>query len=115
VLSLNSNVHVAAHKDWFIDLTLVDSHIHGLSPGINIEGVGTVELEIPTIGQTAALHYKVTLKDVLYIPHFLCNLIGCPLLDEGSDYDIDLAASSLITKETRKQGGIFEEKSQEFL
>lgn len=89
ILSNNSNVHVANHRDWFTSFTPFstnfDAGISGIynGDGVRVLGVGDVQLPTrthPTRSGTAFQGYLI-LRDVLYAPDGLCNIIGAPFLD----------------------------------
>lgn len=108
VVSSSSNVHVANHLDWFTSYTpfstTFNSGIGGIDNGgdICVAGIGDVQLPTkthPTRSGTAYQSYLI-LRDVLYAPGILCNIIGSPFL---TDYNCLLdygAGSGKITAKT---------------
>ena len=77
IFSNTSSVHVAVHQDWFTKFTPFKSK---LTNGAEIEGVGTVELEVKTNIHQAGKHTHRTLvlHDVVYAPACCSNILGRP-------------------------------------
>lgn len=114
VWSFESNVHVANHRDWFTDFRPLTSHISS-SVGDSsspVEGIGSVELEVRKLYGEAAKrnkgpkNSKVVLRNVLYVPSFLCNVMGNPIREE---YDVSIGAERwLMDKKTGAGVGLLD-------
>ena len=97
VFSWNSNVHVANHRGWFTSYTAFPTTLgagvafapsgNGSGTGPKVHGIGDVEL--PTVTHRPDTdkdhHATVILRNVLYAPKCVCNIIGSPIL---KDYDV---------------------------
>ena len=95
IFSNNSDVHVANHRDWFISFTLFETHF---GPGkIKVNGIGNVAL--PTKNHPsrkgAASQGTLLLRDVLFAPSAMCNILGGPILD---DYDVSFGNPGKFTE-----------------
>ena len=89
VYSNNSNVHVTNKRGWFKTFHHFGSYINPTTAvddanKVDTEGIGDVELAVKThptrngrIAQGILL-----LRDVLYAPAVLCNILGCPILQD---------------------------------
>ncbi|KZF22857.1 hypothetical protein L228DRAFT_247259 [Xylona heveae TC161] len=114
VWSNNSNVHVANHRDWFTTFTEFKTQTHSLmGPGMEVQGIGDVELEVKTQdsprGGSESSHRKLVLHDVLFAPKFICNILGGPIVH---DYDVDMGHGSrsggLKDRRTGASAGLFD-------
>ncbi|KAJ8115102.1 hypothetical protein OPT61_g3183 [Boeremia exigua] len=109
VWSFDSNAHVAVDRDWFTTFTPLTSQITCTHNGTSypVEGIGSVELEVRRIVGNAAKrnvgpkNTKVTLNNVLYVPGFLCNVMGDPV---RKDYDISIGAERWIMDKKTGRG-----------
>ena len=97
VWSFESNVHVANNRDWFTDFKPINSTITSTikSDASPVEGIGSVELEVRKLYGEAAKrnkgpkNSKIVLRNVLYVPSFMCNVMGNPIRE---DYDVSIGA-----------------------
>ncbi|KAF2767442.1 hypothetical protein EJ03DRAFT_353064 [Teratosphaeria nubilosa] len=92
------NVHIATHRDWFTTYTAFPSHLRDatgthLTP---VSGIGTVDLSVrKLVGEAAKKgppknkNSTITLRNVLYAPDLMCNVLGKPVTDE---YDVSIGA-----------------------
>lgn len=83
VIASASDVHVAQHRDWFKSYTPFVSTVSPLYGGepVQVCGVGDVELKLERPECDAEPSFStITLRDVVYIPNGLCNIITplCP-------------------------------------
>lgn len=109
VWSFDSNAHVATHRDWFTKFTPLTSQITSTHDNTtySVEGIGTVEIEVRRIIGNAAKrnvgpkNSKVTLNEVLYVPDFICNVMGDPV---RKDYDISIGAERWIMDKNTGRG-----------
>ncbi|KAI4166648.1 MAG: hypothetical protein LQ343_007869 [Gyalolechia ehrenbergii] len=110
ILSPNSNVHVANHRDWFLSyepfVTTLDTGVGGsnIAPEVQVLGIGNVELPTKTHPTRTGAAYQGTilLREVLYAPGALCNILGFPMFD---DYGYVLDCGAETSKITAKQTG----------
>ncbi|KAF9736371.1 hypothetical protein PMIN06_009269 [Paraphaeosphaeria minitans] len=109
VWSFDSKTHVATHRDWFTTFTPLTSQItstHNSSP-YAVEGIGSVEIEVRRIIGNAAKrnvgpkNSKVVLRNVLYVPDFICNVMGNAVRE---DYDISIGAERWIMDKKTGRG-----------
>ncbi|KAK3628713.1 hypothetical protein LTR56_015674 [Elasticomyces elasticus] len=115
IWSSTSNVHVANHRDWFTTFTPFSSTITDRSGTSHaIEGIGDVTLEVRRMIGAAAKAAKnkamvnstIVLHDVLYVPAFVCNVLGEPV---RQDYDVSIGVDKLLTdKNTGRGVGLLE-------
>ena len=97
VWSFESNVHVTNNRDWFTDFKPINSTITSTinSDASPVEGIGSVELEVRKLYGEAAKrnkgpkNSKIVLRNVLYVPSFMCNVMGNPIRE---DYDVSIGA-----------------------
>ncbi|KAI4148514.1 MAG: hypothetical protein L6R39_002778 [Caloplaca ligustica] len=86
IFSNNSNVHVANHRDWFTSYTPFPTWFGtlGVGSGADVAGVGDVELPTKTHPTRAGAAYQgsLILRNVLYAPSALCNILGRPIMDD---------------------------------
>lgn len=77
VFSKSSNVHVANHRSWFVTFQEFKSKV---LPGGEVQGIGDVQLEVKNSSSRKGRksHNTITLKDVLYVPSAVCNILGMP-------------------------------------
>lgn len=112
VWSFDSNVHVATHRDWFSTFTPLSSQIASMHNINNttthtVEGIGSVEVEVRRVIGNAAKrnvgpkNSKVVLRNVLYVPDFICNVMGNPIRE---DYDISIGAERWIMDKKTGRG-----------
>ncbi len=109
VWSFDSNAHVATDKGWFISFTPLISEIVSTPDGTTypVEGIGSVELEVRRVIGNAAKrnvgpkNSKIVLHNVLYVPSFLCNVMGDPV---RKDYDISIGAERWIMDKKTGRG-----------
>lgn len=109
VWSFDSNTHVATHREWFTDFTPLTSQITSIHTDskYSVEGVGAVEIEVRRVIGNAAKrnvgpkNSKVTLRNVLYVPAFVCNVMGNPVRE---DYDISIGAERWIMDKKTGRG-----------
>ena len=114
ICSSSSNVHVATHRDWFTSFTAFTSTITSGSKTYALEGVGDVTLDVRRMVGAAAKAAKnkamvnstIILRDVLYVPTFLCNVIGEPV---KQDYSVSVGVDKLLMdKNTGRGVGLLE-------
>ena len=81
ILSNNSNVHVANHRDWFTSFTPFTASLSG---GLKVEGIGEVVLPVKTsrVKTGAASQGTLVLHDVCFAPSTVCNILGGPIFDK---------------------------------
>ena len=91
IISINSNVHVANHRDWFTSYTPFPTTFEGgfggvAGNGVCVSGIGDVELSTKTHPTRSGRAYQrdIVLHDVLYAPGAFCNIIGQPLVEKYS-------------------------------
>ncbi|KAK7183465.1 hypothetical protein DPSP01_010571 [Paraphaeosphaeria sporulosa] len=109
VWSFDSNTHVATHRDWFTTFTPLTSQISSThnSSTYSVEGIGSVEIEVRRIIGNAAKrnvgpkNSKVVLRNVLYVPDFICNVMGNTVRE---DYDISIGAERWIMDKKTGRG-----------
>ncbi|TDZ31458.1 hypothetical protein C8034_v008339 [Colletotrichum sidae] len=107
--SFDSNVHVATDREWFTDFTPLTSQISSThsSTLFAVEGVGSVEIEVRRVIGNAAKrnvgpkNSKVVLRNVLFVPGFICNVMGNPVRE---DYDISIGAERWIMDKKTGRG-----------
>src|SRR4051812_47374898 len=103
VFSTASNVHVANHRDWFS--TFVPFKIS--TDSMEAIGAGIVELPVETPDGYSAL----VLKNVLFCPSYICNIIGFLEL-RGEGYTASLGSEERLYKVVEGGGtmcaGIFD-------
>ncbi|CAK1356784.1 uncharacterized protein RHO25_009035 [Cercospora beticola] len=85
-----SNVHIANHRNWFTSFKKIKSRIANpccCEPGgepstFAVRGIGDVELNVVSCEKRTGpkSQKKLVLKDVLYAPDILCNVLGKPML-----------------------------------
>ena len=80
-----SNVHVAKHRDWFVNYRPFKSRTQGLLGGsLVVEGVGDVELHVRKPNRNARPSYSIVrLEDVLYCPGAICNQVAVQHIADG--------------------------------
>ncbi|KIW05389.1 uncharacterized protein PV09_03904 [Verruconis gallopava] len=117
VLALNANVHVANHRDWFTEYTPFESEVcaHYAFPESNklkVKGIGKVELDVRShdtnTQEQGPTHHRLILHDVLHVPSSVCNVIGRPLSQSGTCYNLLIRpqGSCLTDKKSGKQLGM---------
>ncbi|KAK3686598.1 hypothetical protein LTR37_019659 [Vermiconidia calcicola] len=81
IFSIESNVHVANHLDWFINFKKFKPASRA---GSRILGVGDVVLNVKTSAtrKGSNSHRKLILRDVLFVPSSLCNILGGPIMKD---------------------------------
>jgi hypothetical protein len=81
VFSNTSNDYVAKDRAWFTTSTKFESQV---IDGSKILGVGNVELEVKTnIHRSGSkTHRTIVLKDVMFVPTAICNILGAPIFKE---------------------------------
>lgn len=83
-----SNVHVANNRAWFTTFTDFRSRIGSVYQSgpheTEVLGVGDVKLDVQTHdNQTGpGSHRTILLRDVLFVPTAVCNLLGRPILKD---------------------------------
>ena len=105
IFSNNSDVHVANHRDWFATYTPFATHFDsGMGGVVQVEGIGDVELPTKTHPTYSGAAYPgtITLRDVLYSPKSLCNIIGGLIMD---DYDYEIRFGDVPGKITATSNG----------
>lgn len=109
-----SNVHVAAHRDWFISFTAFSSTITSGGETYAVEGIGDVTLDVRRMIGAAAKAAKnkamvnstIILRGVLYVPTFMCNVMGEPV---RQDYSVSIGVDKLLMdKDTGRGVGLLE-------
>jgi hypothetical protein len=69
-------------RGWFTTFTPFQStlagHIAFGGPGSAVEGIGNVSLKLYTDERDLSKYKSIVLKDVLYVPSLVCNIIGQP-------------------------------------
>ncbi|KAL8927868.1 MAG: hypothetical protein Q9172_001168 [Xanthocarpia lactea] len=116
----SSDVHVANHRDWFISYTpfttTLDSPYGGIfGAGVEVAGIGDVELPTKTHPtKTGTAHQgTIILRDVLYAPKVVCNIIGMHLSqDYGCIMDFGSKLSKITAKKTGACVGFFDMKGR---
>lgn len=107
IFSNTSNVHVATHRDWFTIFTEFKSETE---TGAAVLGIGAVELDVKTHlnRKGSKSHRKITLSEVLFVPSYLCNILGGPIFE---DFNIIFpgANSGLRDKKTGGSAGLFDQ------
>jgi hypothetical protein len=109
VWSFDSNTHVATHRDWFTTFTPFTSQVISTHDNTThlVEGIGSIEIEVRRIIGNAAKrnvgpkNSKVVLCNVLYVPDFICNVMGNPVRE---DYDISIGAERWIMDKNTGRG-----------
>ncbi|KAK6430290.1 hypothetical protein LTR95_013558 [Oleoguttula sp. CCFEE 5521] len=81
VWSNTSNVHVSNNREWFTTYTPFPTSIGSITTShtSKAEGVGTVELDMhlePDAITGKLNSHKLILQDVLYAPHYICNIFA---------------------------------------
>ncbi|KAM3425667.1 hypothetical protein BST61_g7610 [Cercospora zeina] len=115
VWSPNSNMHVANNRKWFTKLQKIGSHITSLycsDQRSDVHGIGDVEFDVKVNENLTRYKSrgKLVLKNVLYVPHSICNVIGGPI-DKRYDIKRDDAGrkiSRLYRKRTGDAAGIID-------
>ncbi|KAL8895103.1 MAG: hypothetical protein Q9207_008299 [Kuettlingeria erythrocarpa] len=110
LLSNNSDVHVATHRDWFTSFTPFSTQFDsGLGcffdrDAVRVIGIGDIQLPTKTHPSRSGTAYQgyVILRDVLYAPDALCNIIGGPCFD---DYNCTLGHGFASGKLTARTNG----------
>lgn len=105
IWSNNSDVHVASHRDWFTSYTPFSTSVSGgFGNEVSVAGIGDVKLPTKTHPTKAGTAFQGTiiLRDVLYAPSGVCNIIGSPILD---DYDIDMDFGARAGKVNSRTNG----------
>ncbi|KAK5109533.1 hypothetical protein LTR85_002483 [Meristemomyces frigidus] len=114
IWSSSSNVHVATHRDWFTSFTAFSSTITSGSETYAVEGVGDVTLDVRRMVGAAAKAAKnkaivnstIILRGVLYVPTFICNVMGGPV---RRDYSVSIGVDKLLMdKDTGRGVGLLE-------
>ncbi|CAO2653304.1 Nn.00g027150.m01.CDS01 [Neocucurbitaria sp. VM-36] len=87
VVIQNINVHVAKDRGWFTSYTPFQSTLGPLYSDESwpVVGVGTVMLSTPP-APGSPISNVLRLENVLHVPSFFCNAIGCPLV-MGHEYN----------------------------
>ena len=91
VLSTSSNIHIANHRDWFVNYAPIETffeHAHASSTKINALGIGDVQLEVK-MNKFGDDYRTLTLRNVLYCPTSLVNIIGEPIFDKFPQWSVD--------------------------
>lgn len=107
-----ADAHVANHRDWFTTFKPIKSYIGDTYRGENeVLGIGDVELSVKVRENRTGPKSKriLLLKDVLYVPKMICNILGGPILDEYDvNIDSDKKCGELRHKATGAAAGIFD-------
>ncbi|KAF3053852.1 hypothetical protein E8E11_011121 [Didymella keratinophila] len=109
VWSFESNIHVATHRDWFTTFTPLTSQITSThnNTTYSAQGIGTVEVEVRRVmgnvvkRNVGPKNTTITLRNVLYVPDFICNVMGTPVRE---DYDISIGAERWIMDKKTGRG-----------
>ncbi|KAF7187898.1 hypothetical protein HII31_10798 [Pseudocercospora fuligena] len=107
IWSFESNVHIANHRDWFTSFTPITSEVNSDNGSSVVEGIGSVELEVRKLYGEAAKrnkgpkNSKITLRNVLYVPSFPCNVMGNPIRE---DYDVSIGAERWLMDKQKGTG-----------
>ncbi|KAH6632911.1 hypothetical protein C7974DRAFT_162144 [Boeremia exigua] len=109
VWSFDSMTHVATDRDWFTTFTPLASQVTSThnNTTYTVEGIGSVEIEVRRIVGNAAKrnvgpkNSKIVLRNVLYVPNFICNVMGNPVRE---DYDISIGAERWIMDKKTGRG-----------
>ncbi|KAJ4372714.1 hypothetical protein N0V86_008079 [Didymella sp. IMI 355093] len=109
VWSFDSNIHVATHRDWFTSFTPFTSQITSThnDTTYSVEGIGSVEFEVRRVmgnvvkRNVGPKNSKIILHNVLYVPDFICNVMGNPVRE---DYDISIGAERWIMDKKTGRG-----------
>lgn len=109
IWSSSSNVHVAIHRDWFTSFTAFSSTITSGSATHAVEGVGDVTLDMRRMVGAAAKAAKnkamvnstIILRGVIYVPTFICNVMGEPV---RQDYSVSIGVDKLLMDKTTGRG-----------
>ncbi|CAO2649753.1 Nn.00g010450.m01.CDS01 [Neocucurbitaria sp. VM-36] len=120
----NANVHVAKDRGWFKTYTPFTSTVDAspfVSPHkhIPVLGIGTVEIPTKRSPNTSGVssHGSLLLREVLYVPDCLCNIIGQPLMfTDGYNATLEFSTKSRGTIKDRqgKNVAYFDPKSPLF-
>ncbi|KAK3686803.1 hypothetical protein LTR37_019436 [Vermiconidia calcicola] len=108
IFSNNSNVHVANHRDWFTTFTDWRSTT---TAGSEVLRIGDVELDvkISATRKGSSSNRRLILRDVLFVPSSVCNILGGPIMD---DYDVQFggidSGGGLKDKRTGATAGLFD-------
>ncbi|KAI4175033.1 MAG: hypothetical protein LQ346_008145 [Caloplaca aetnensis] len=110
IFSNNSDVHVATHRDWFTSFTPFSTKFDsGVGcffdrDAVRVSGIGDVQLPTKTHPTRSGTVYQgyVVLRDVLYAPDALCNIIGGPCFD---DYKCNMGGGFASGKLTARTNG----------
>ena len=71
LLDSGSNIHIAVHKDQFVDFRIISGKVSGIAEApLDVEGIGTVKLVYPSTG------YEITLNEVHYVPDGTQNILS---------------------------------------
>ncbi|KAK3654169.1 hypothetical protein LTR56_004224 [Elasticomyces elasticus] len=110
IWSDQSNVHITNHPDWFVTFTCFETHVTADDKKRQVLGVGDIELTLrtdlrsrPTLGRGLE---TIVLRDVLYAPAALCNVIGLPLLTNYSLVGMNNKLTKLYGKSTTGVRGL---------
>ncbi|KAL8724807.1 MAG: hypothetical protein Q9181_006662 [Wetmoreana brouardii] len=80
IFSNSSNVHVANHRDWFTSYTPFITTFVSFYSGRPTEVLGLGDVALPTKTHPTrtgtACQGTIVLRDVLYVPEFVCNIFG---------------------------------------
>ena len=101
IWSSSNNVHVATHREWFTSFTAFSSTITSGSETHAVEGIGDVTLDVRRMVGAAAKAAKnkamvnstIILRAVLFVPTFVCNVMGEPVRD---DYNVSVGVDKLL-------------------
>lgn len=115
IYSHTSDVHVAKHRDWFTRFTEFKTGVtQTMGNAIECLGIGTVELDVKTdetIGPNEPRR-TIVLRNVLYAPTALCNILGNPIRrDYSTVIDWDTNTGVLEEKETGACAGLFDDSN----
>lgn len=102
IFSNNSDVHIANHRDWFVSYEPFATAFNaGLTFGaVPVLGIGDVELPTKThpTRNGAAHQGTILLREVLYAPSVLRNILGNPLFhDHECSMSFEAGSTSKIT------------------
>jgi hypothetical protein len=111
IVSTNSNVHVANNRAWFTSYSPFKTHIghiYNADHRVEVAGIGDVQLNVKLYKHRKkgrANSRIILLRNVLYVPTGICNIIGSPILAEYKvDFNHTASSESLTDKDGNRAG-----------
>lgn len=114
VFSNTSNVHVACHRDWFTSFTPFESRITcriWAHCQATVLGIGDVELKAKTRPGPSRGRQDtnvIVLRDVLYVPNVVCNILGHPIHEDYESLHSFTSGKSGLYHKDWTSAGIFD-------